>query len=90
MSLTVPEAQTGLVGPAHRHLELSGYPFWRSCHETQFFSLDRTDCHRCGAVFGAQAADADKAPAEQTEKATPKKVKPHSHMTEKTGIGGGA
>ena len=36
--------------------------------------------------FGAQAADADKAPAEQTEKTTPKKVKPHSHMTEKTGI----
>lgn len=36
--------------------------------------------------FGAQAADADKAPAEQTEKAAPKKVKPHSHMTEKTGI----
>ena len=36
--------------------------------------------------FGAQAADADKAPAEQTDKATPKKVKPHSHMTEKTGI----
>ncbi|MBS0352345.1 MAG: hypothetical protein JSR83_00345 [Proteobacteria bacterium] len=36
--------------------------------------------------FGAQAADADKAPAEQTEKAAPKKVKPHSHMTEKTGV----
>lgn len=36
--------------------------------------------------FGAQAADTDKAPAEQTDKATPKKVKPHSHMTEKTGI----
>jgi hypothetical protein len=27
MSLTVPEAQTGLVGPARRHLELSGYLF---------------------------------------------------------------
>ena len=36
--------------------------------------------------FGAQAAEADKAPAEQTEKAAPKKVKPHSHMTEKTGV----
>jgi len=36
--------------------------------------------------FGAQAADTDKAPAEQTDKATPKKVKPHSHMTEKTGM----
>ncbi len=36
--------------------------------------------------FGAQAADADKAPAEQTDKATPKKVKPHYLMTVKTGI----
>jgi hypothetical protein len=35
--------------------------------------------------FGVQAADAE-APAEQTEKAAPQKVKPHSHMTEKTGI----
>lgn len=33
--------------------------------------------------FGVQAADAEKAPAEQTEKAAPQKVKPHSHMTEK-------
>ncbi len=36
--------------------------------------------------FGVQAADAEKAPAEQTEKAAPQKVKPHSHMTEKTGV----
>lgn len=35
--------------------------------------------------FTAHAADADKAPVEQTEKAVPKKVKPHSHVTEKTG-----
>jgi len=36
--------------------------------------------------LGAQAAEVEKAPAEQAEKSAPKKVKPHSHVTEKTGV----